>query len=103
MKILTLFLKWIWQTLGTVFICPKRISRLKKSAWKRILPVYLTIVNKGRHDLCWVRTCQSEFSKLVQVESLYQGKNFTKYGKVYGRMLLEEVSIKYFIENNFFF
>lgn len=61
------------------------------------------MLTKGRHDLCWVRTCQSEFSKLVQVESLYQGKDFTKYGKVYGRMLLEEVSNKCFIENNFFF
>lgn len=61
------------------------------------------MLTKGRHDLCWVRTCQSGFSKLVQVESLYQGKDYTKYGKVYGRMPLEEVSIKYFIENNFFF
>lgn len=61
------------------------------------------MLTKGRHDLCWVRTYQSGFSKLVQVESLYQGKDLTKYGKVYGRMPLEEVSIKYFIENNFFF
>lgn len=61
------------------------------------------MLTKGRHDLCWVRTYQSGFSKLVQVESLYQGNDSTKYGKVYGRMPLEEVSIKYFIENNFFF